>query len=189
MNVPPGGTMVVMFLPSRSERRIDPSFALGLPMLVQYMCPAALSTTNAVRNFRPSLDDRLEIGAVGICGQHAAASEDRGRRGGRVSVAAVASGVFSDLVSCGAPWFDLLRACRTEWLARLSRPSALWLRKRAYAAAAMFPAFGMAPLACKPSISVALNPSCLRTSSLCSPSSGARFAGHFGRRRAPEWGC
>ena len=37
----------------------------------------------------------------------------------------------------------------------------------------------MAPLARKPSISVALNPSCRRTSSLCSPIFGARFRGHF----------
>ena len=36
--------------------------------------------------------------------------------------------------------------------------------------------FGTAPLARKPSISVVLNPSCWSTSSLCSPSSGARFA-------------
>src|ERR1700722_81706 len=40
-------------------------------------------------------------------------------------------------------------------------------------------AFGTAPLACKASISIALKPSCARTSSLCSPSDGARFAGTF----------
>src|SRR5947208_1373726 len=38
---------------------------------------------------------------------------------------------------------------------------------------------GMARLARKPSISVALNPSCSRISSLCSPISGARLAGTF----------
>ena len=38
-------------------------------------------------------------------------------------------------------------------------------------------AFGTAPLACNASISLPLNPSCLRTSSLCSPSAGARLAG------------
>src|SRR3989442_11278345 len=37
----------------------------------------------------------------------------------------------------------------------------------------------MAPLARKPSIAFASNPSSLRTSSLCSPISGARFAGTF----------
>jgi hypothetical protein len=37
-------------------------------------------------------------------------------------------------------------------------------------------ALGTAPLACKPSISFTLNPSALRTSSLCSPISGARLA-------------
>src|ERR1700722_18684904 len=46
--------MVVMFFPSRSERRMEPSFALGLPILVQYICPATLSTTRPSGIFLPS---------------------------------------------------------------------------------------------------------------------------------------
>jgi hypothetical protein len=48
------------------------------------------------------------------------------------------------------------------------------------AATARPPAFGTVPLMRNPLISPALNPSCVRTSSLCSPSAGARFAGHLG---------
>src|SRR4029077_10091289 len=47
--------------------------------------------------------------------------------------------------------------------------------REAYAARSF--AFGVAPLARKPSMSLALKPSCWRTSSLCSPSAGARLAG------------
>src|SRR5271170_5415273 len=46
--------MVVMFFPSRSERRIEPSFALRLPILVQYIWRAALSTTRPSGSFLPS---------------------------------------------------------------------------------------------------------------------------------------
>src|SRR6266567_3584820 len=54
VNVLPGGTIVVRFPPSRSERRIEPSFALGFPMLVQYRCPAAMSTARPSGSFLPS---------------------------------------------------------------------------------------------------------------------------------------
>ena len=48
-----------------------------------------------------------------------------------------------------------------------------------YPAAARTGSFfvGMAPLACNASISLVSNPSCSRTSALCSPSAGARLAG------------
>src|SRR5712691_13296721 len=44
-------------------------------------------------------------------------------------------------------------------------------------------ACGMAPTARRPSMSSIVNPSCFRTSSLCSPRSGARRAGTFGTSR------
>src|SRR6202000_2728058 len=44
VNVPPSGTIVLRFCPSRSARSMEPSFAAGFPMLVQKMCPAATST-------------------------------------------------------------------------------------------------------------------------------------------------
>ena len=43
--------MVVMFRPSRSERRMEPSFSFKFPMLVQYRWPAALSIANPSGNF------------------------------------------------------------------------------------------------------------------------------------------
>src|SRR5258708_12800930 len=46
--------MVVMCFPSRSDRRIEPSLALRLPMLVQYRCLAAASTANPSGSFLPS---------------------------------------------------------------------------------------------------------------------------------------
>ena len=35
VNVPPWGTIVLRFRPSRSARSMEPSFRLGTPMLVQ----------------------------------------------------------------------------------------------------------------------------------------------------------
>src|SRR5580704_4112048 len=46
--------MVVRFKPSRFERRIEPSFTLGLPMLVQYKWPAAISMASPSGSFLPS---------------------------------------------------------------------------------------------------------------------------------------
>src|ERR1700738_354546 len=47
--------MIVIFPPSRSERSIEPFFALGLPMLVQEMWSAATTTPTPSGSFRPSL--------------------------------------------------------------------------------------------------------------------------------------
>src|SRR6202035_4556283 len=46
--------MVVICFPSRSDRRIEPSLALRLPILVQYRCPAAASMANPSGSFLPS---------------------------------------------------------------------------------------------------------------------------------------
>src|SRR5271156_4463831 len=46
--------MVVMCFPSRSDRMMEPSLALRLPMLVQYRCPAAASMVNPSGSFLPS---------------------------------------------------------------------------------------------------------------------------------------
>src|ERR1700734_3525045 len=46
--------MVVRCFPSRSDRRIEPSLALRLPMFVQYRCPAAASMANPSGSFLPS---------------------------------------------------------------------------------------------------------------------------------------
>ena len=41
----PSVTIVFRFWPSSSARSMEPSFLMGLPILVQYMCPASTSTT------------------------------------------------------------------------------------------------------------------------------------------------
>src|SRR5271170_2372604 len=46
--------IVVMCFPSRSDRMIEPSLALRLPMLVQYKCPAAASMANPSGSNLPS---------------------------------------------------------------------------------------------------------------------------------------
>src|SRR5258706_1286014 len=66
----------------------------------------------------------------------------------------------------------------TEGLERAPPGRQLGRRNLPYGhSAGAFFAAGMAPLALRPAISAALNPSCCSTCSLCSPSPGARFAG------------
>src|SRR5208282_5079579 len=133
----------------------------------------------AVRKLSAFLDDRLEIGAIGICGEHPAAPQIKKE-----------DAASNDLLGRCLPrpgeccvHRSISFVCPVEvyWLPlhvpRLS-PRLSGSEPATYsAAAARSSAFGTAPLACKPSISAALNPSCSRTSLLCSPSAGARFAG------------
>src|SRR5271165_1289363 len=89
--------MVVMFFPSRSERRIEPSFALRLPIFVQYIWRAALSTARPSGIFLPSSTIVLRSEPSGFADKTRPPARSRKKRR---PILASTPDVGRDLVAC-----------------------------------------------------------------------------------------
>src|SRR4029077_16268596 len=85
--------MLVMCRPSRSDRRMEPSFALGLPMFVQYRYPDATSATSPSGIFLPTshMVFRSEPSGLADSTRPADASRKKRRPGSVVELSPIAS--------------------------------------------------------------------------------------------------
>src|SRR5271154_3177078 len=111
--------MVVMCFPSRSDRMIEPSLALRLPMLVQYRCPAAASMANPSVSFLPSSRMTFKFEPSGFTDMIRPDATSRKKRRPATALSRLGPSVGFETFALRWGSFDLLRVTLQLLLAQL----------------------------------------------------------------------